>query len=211
MENAIIQQLHITSMLTRQQIWWPDAPYFPTVRKEFSLLPRTGFIGCNWESGGTVLIGSNGNSKEGGDYLKYDQLDKKHIKLIENFRQVGDKEAFVNLMNFEKEDIMSWSLYSTIEKILLKIQKKFDEIAILNVIPFSTKDAPSGNSPTWKNSTELHLNPLLKLLEPERIVWMGKAAKNGASPFLNIGDKVNQNTVSRQRNLNWEERLEELI
>lgn len=211
MENAIIQQMHLTSMLTRQQIWHPNAPYFPSVRKEFSILPRTGFVGCNWESGGTILIGSNGNSKEGGDYQKYDEKDKKHIKLIEDFRKYGDIATFDSLMKFERNDIVTWSLYSAIKKILTKINKNLDEIAILNVIPFSTKDAPSASNPAWKNSIELHLNPLIGVTKPKNIIWLGKAAKNGALPHLNISDSVIQKTVSRQRNLNWDERLAELI
>ena len=108
MEKTIMEAMHNSMMLTRDKLWYPETPYIPKVRTEFSMLPRPGFVGSEWNPGGVVLIGSNGNSTEAGDYKKYETSDRMHLSLLMNFKNDMSCESFNKLMEFEKNDIMTW-------------------------------------------------------------------------------------------------------
>jgi len=108
----LINTMGASARLTRKVIWNPSPPYEPKVRRDFSLLPRPGFVGSNWRSGGYVLIGSNGNSTEGRSEAdrEYEEQDGKHAKLIRVFRDEPNETSFRALMDFERCDLSrSWS------------------------------------------------------------------------------------------------------
>lgn len=207
MMKEIVSQMNSTARLTRREIWHPLTPYIPNVRVEFSKLARTGFVGKQWREGGVALVGSNGNSKEGGDFEKYKVSDEFHAHLLRAFRDTGTESSFAELMIYERSDILGWWLYSTIHRVLQKIGASLDKVAILNVIPFSTQDSPNASSPVWDNSINLHFEPLLRVLKPHKIIWLGKAAEQRAQFKLKFRPSDGFATVSRQRNLTWTERL----
>lgn len=171
------------------------------------MLPRTGFVGADWCEGGVALVGSNGNSTEDGNWQRFIESDNHHAELIRKFRATSSEQSFQRLMEFEKLDIRRWSLRSTIDRVTARLGISMDETAILNVIPFSTVSAPPPSSPTWSNAVRLHLQPVLQALQPARVVWLGKTAASRASTLLRFEPSNGFGIVSRQRNLNWEERL----
>ena len=208
----LIDTMGASARLTREVIWDPISPYIPRVRRDFSLLPRPGFVGSNWQSGGYALIGSNGNSTEGRPEAsrEYEAQDSDHAELIRSFRDGPNDANFRSLMDFERNDILRWSLRSTIDQVLDRLDTSLDDVAVLNVIPFSTLTSPGASSPVWWNSVALHLAPLLNSLQPERIIWLGKAAIKGIRPHAHLLPVCVSHTVSRQRNLSWSEKLNDV-
>ena len=80
----------------------------------------------------------------------------------------------------------------------------------VNVIPFSTKDAPKKSSPAWKNSVERHVVPLIRALEPRVVVWLGKNGIEASKPHLPRDvRKIESVVVNRLRSLPDEEKLAE--
>jgi hypothetical protein len=186
-EQLIAVMAH-SSALTREQIWHPELPYSPTVRTEFSSLARSGYVGTNWKAGGYTLIGSNGNSTEGhlSANAIYKEQDLKHAELIRAFRDAPNFRNHRALMDFERKDITTWSLRSTIDKVIERLNVDWEDVAILNVIPFSTIEASRLPDCVWKNSVEMHLAPLLDILKPERVIWLGKNAFKSISRYKNL-------------------------
>lgn len=207
LNRNVVDAFHHSSALTREQIWHPDPPYVPSVRVAFSMLPRPGFVGADWCEGGVVLVGSNGNSAEDGNWQKFSESDNHHAELISEFRDTSGEQSFLRLMEFERQDIRRWSLRSTIDQVTARLGISMDETAILNVIPFSTVGAPPPSSPAWSNAVKLHLQPVLRALNPGKVVWLGKTAASRASTLLSFDPPNGFGVVSRQRNLNWETRL----
>lgn len=208
----LIETLGASARLTREEIWHPDPAYIPEVRRDFALLPRPGFVGRHWEAGGSVLIGSNPGSTESHSAAEstYGSQDLRHSDLIRAFRDMPNEENYAALMNFERWDISTWSLRSTIDRVLGRLGVRMDDVAILNVVPFSTRNAPSQVSPVWRNSVAMHLGPLLHSLQPGRIVWLGKAASDGVRPHAHLLPTAASHIVSRQRNLTWDQKLKDL-
>ncbi len=210
--NTVVEVFHQSSKLEREQIWAPSKPYIPSIRTEFSLLSWPGYVGRDWNSGGTILIGANGNSTENktGAEEEYSERDRCHMDLINRFRKGPNRDTLMSLMEFEKRDIQTWSLWATLLKTIERLDEDLDRVCILNVIPFSTVSSPPLNTHCWSNSVRLHLIPLISVLQPSRIVWIGKSAQKGAysGGFRNFDGE--QFVVSRQRNLTWDQRLQNL-
>lgn len=210
MWENVIQAMHGSANLTRERIWAPLPPYIPTVRREFAMWPRPGFVGRDWRPGGWVLVGANPGSTEGRDPSIYAKGDATHIEFLRAFARAPSEPSFHNLMDYEQRDIVSWSLDWAISGTLERLGSAMDDVAILNVIPFSTKEAPPKTSPAWRNASSLHFARVLAALEPQGVVWLGKAAVDRTRPHLRLPRGTKSATVSRQRDLDMATRFRDL-
>jgi hypothetical protein len=210
MDPLFVNALHNSAKLTREEIWSPEAPYRPSVRQDFAALPFLGFVGRSFVAGGVVLVASNGNSKEEVDFSKHESHDLEYIRLLNNFRNDPSTVQCQDLMEFVERDMKIWSLASTIQRVMDRLDVTMDEMAFLNAIPFSTKESPSGTCPAWANSVKLHLQPIVTVLKPSKVIWLGKAASDRAGRLLSYTPSKGYRIVSRQRNLSWAERLKDI-
>lgn len=210
MWENVIQAMHGSANLTRDRIWAPLPPYLPTVRREFAMWPRPGFVGRNWRPGGWVLVGANPGSTEGRDPSIFAQGDATHIEFLRAFARSPSEPTFRNLMDYEQRDMLTWALDWAISGTLERLGSTIDDVVFLNVIPFSTRDSPPKTSPAWRNASLLHFAPILAALEPQGVVWLGKAAADRARPHLCLPRAIKSATVSRQRDLNMAIRFSHL-
>lgn len=201
--------MHETMGLTRQRVWARSDPPEPVIRKTFSRYPRPGFVGENYSKSRVVLVGINPGSGEGRAEEEFNDRDKELGKFLKAFKQAGSNQNWDALMRAEGMDMKYYKLDWAIRGALERLGLTRDEIAFINVVPFSTQKPSHINAVAWESSIYNHFLPLIEALNPKRTVWLGKTAHD---KFTKYSDKKLQNSVvvNRQRNKPMSERFMEL-
>ena len=206
--TQVAELWQISARLSRLDIFGPDDPLCPRYRRndlnwQIDVV-APGFVGANYRSGGLVILSVKPAGGE-EDFFS----DPKSDAVYESFMELRDSENPLEV--FEESNravlrsISQWGAVArACDRILTAVDKVYDDIAFLYVVPFRTRsDSASSVKKTYlENGYSKHLKRQLGLLFPGHIVAIYKDSKEAAEKFredCNPGVDVFYYTGERNR------------
>jgi hypothetical protein len=208
-EEKLLGFLHRAAKFTRADFYLGKPPF----RKELGNLCRIGYIGPRFRPGGIVLVGHSPNSGEKRGKEIFVERDRRLVAKMKAFRDNGSSQALADLMEEERRETQYWRLSWAISGSLSRLGCNFEEVAIINLLPFTAYDAERpalgrSSCPTWPKVVSDFLQPWLDATQPGTVIWLGKDAYSKAKrhwPAVPVDAVVN-----RARNLSQAEKFRTL-
>lgn len=169
--NAMVRSIR----LSRRDIFGGNSinrPQQPTgsVADKDSDIPEIGYIGLRYQAGGVVAVGYN----PGNGYSENrNPGDQKLMPALECFRERCDETTYLNAIEVAQVVSQERAWRRHVRPWLEAIRRDADQIACLNVNPFRTKSPGNFPQAVWDKCWQLHLAPLLNMLEPKIAVGLG--------------------------------------
>ena len=177
-QDKLIELLHKNVQIEREVIFSIKSEYcMPIHLKDDARIMFPGYFGKNFNIGSTIVFGVNpggGSDKRTqrhpSDYLLY--------PLLENFKQIENSkiETYQNINIKFPEILKTWNLWRIFEPTLQALDNNLTDIAYFNAIPYRTREDKKPPVIAQRNSFNLLIKPLLDLIQPEKIICLGKKA-----------------------------------
>jgi hypothetical protein len=150
--------------------------------------PQIGYIGPRYQAGGVVAVGYNPGN---GSLAIRNQGDQMLMPALECFRERCDEITYLRAIEVAQVVSQGWSIWRKhVHPWLEAVRLDADQIAYLNVNPFRTKSQSKFVSEVWDICWQLHLAPLLKVLEPKIVVGLGNDVGRYLSGRISTGTTI---------------------
>lgn len=179
LRHRLAALLHSNVQVSRANIFGNSEPATrPINLPDDSAVMFAGYIGRGYKIGNSVLLAINPGG--GGDaYTRQTREDEIFYPLLHTFKaSVPDKvmDAFEAVNNAFEPIVRGWNIWRLLQPVLDAFGCELEEIAYINAVPYRTrkdlKPSVSAIMTAWGKVT----GPLVELLEPSRIVALGKKA-----------------------------------
>lgn len=174
----LIELLHKNVQIEREDIFsFKSVNCMPIHLTEDAKIMFPGYFGQNFNIGGIIVFGVNPG---GGSDKRNVRHQSDHIlyPLLANFKKIDNNkvETYQNI-NIEFPEILkSWNLWRIFEPTLQALDNNLTDIAYFNAIPYRTREDKKPPIIAQINSFNLLINPLLDLIQPSKIICLGKKA-----------------------------------
>jgi hypothetical protein len=150
--------------------------------------PQIGYIGPRYQAGGVVAVGYNPGDGRSASRNPGDQM---LMPALECFRERCDETTYLCAIEVAQVVSQGWSIWRKhVHPWLEAVRLDADQIAYLNVNPFRTKSQSNFVPQVWDICWQLHLAPLLKMLEPKIVVGLGNSVGGYLSHRISTGTIV---------------------
>ncbi|MFS4437630.1 hypothetical protein ACMA5I_05390 [Paracoccaceae bacterium GXU_MW_L88] len=173
MNNDIYLAFSKALRIERSDIFGSEDQQMPISEPLDAIIPQAGFVGRDYQKGGTVLLGINPGG--GGDTYIRTAEDADLLPLIERCRE-GEASLEETLALCEKcaTNMQTWNLWRIVEPVLQACGENQSEIAYLNWCPFRTRSDKMPHAHVMRRCREVYLLPIIDKLAPSRIIALGK-------------------------------------
>jgi hypothetical protein len=148
--------------------------------------PYLGWVGKNYR-GGTVLIAKNPGG--GGDsQVETTALDASVIARLKAMRDSEGSSAtplLDELTDAYHAQLPTIGMGVLLNRVLSRVGETLDSVAFFNACPYRTRNDEKLGARTQKKSRELVAAPLLEVLSPDTIIYLGVEVGREASKTLN--------------------------
>lgn len=188
MSLGIVEAFHATAQLSRSDVF-DDQRLDPIDPTGTFKIAAPGWVGRNWQLGGTALIAINPGG--GGDNYRVNPHDAELYALIRAFRDALPEQRSIALENLGE----AWTaiqrmhnLWRVIDHVLDAAKSQPQSAAFLNVLPFRTRADKPARSVELRRAWEKGTAAQLEALAPRRIIALGCKAHDA---LLSVGaDKL---------------------
>ncbi|KHL24113.1 hypothetical protein PK98_15635 [Croceibacterium mercuriale] len=181
MLNQIVDAYHRTALLERGAIF-PDTKLMPITRPEDAAIAAPGWVGKQWQPGGTLLMAINPGG--GGDAYRVNPTDERLYGLFHAFKAAPAdqrEEALAALSEAWIGIQKTHNIFRLIRPILEALGAGSEGLAFLNVLPFRTRgDAPAGST-VLRQAWNVATSQQVAALQPGRIIALGRKAFDALS------------------------------
>lgn len=173
-QTNIVAAFHRTARLMRAAIF-DDDRLMPTSAPEDATIAASGWVGPDWKSGGTLLMGINPGG--GGDRYRGNPTDQRLYGLLQQFRDADDvkeQRAALRRLSDAWMDIQSTHAIRRVTSAVLDAVGECDVTsAFMNVLPFRTREDKPARAGELRRAWTIATGPQVAALKPRRIVALG--------------------------------------
>lgn len=177
--RRIASRFKENTRISRDQIFGHlSDKYRPLNLRKDAEVMFAGYVGANYRPGGCVVLAINPGG--GGDaYAKRTQEDEVFYPLLYALKlAVSPKtlEAFERVNSAFEPIVQCWNLWRILGPTIDATSYRLDQIAYLNAVPYRTKEDKIPPVYARKEAWEMVTGPSLELLQPQKIIALGKKA-----------------------------------
>ena len=211
--------------LTREDIFGPDDDLRPMYRR--SLLnwqidvTAVGMVGKNYEPGGLAILSVNpAGGKENYQSNHSTSRKQRANEMYERMRDLRNSKYILHAFEKSNEAILNdypdWgSMANYCRDILRAVNRNFNDISYLHVVPFRTKGDKGStiNKRYLDNGYDKHLKNQLGMLSPSHIIAVDRPSETAAKRYQHEHDpqmKVTYFTRKHDAHLGRDETLKKL-
>ena len=163
--------------------------------------PYLGFVGSGYKTGGTCLIAANpGGGGDGQEKTDEDAALEKRIFALQGALAGDAEKALADVTADYFEQLKIINLRKIVKPVLVACKSDITDVAFLNIFPYRTLRNTPPSSKVLRRSIDLIVRPLVDLLAPSRIVFLGLGVAKIAYEPLNARKKyVVERTIGDSR------------